>query len=58
MRHVWLQGHGNILKRLLIQVAEFNLGLLMRKVVGAGTPSGESALKKSFAGILGYILGF
>lgn len=38
MRRVWLKGHENIAKRLLIQVAGFNLGLLMRKLVGAGTP--------------------
>jgi len=51
MRHVWLKGHDNILKRLLIQVAGFNLGLLMRKAVGAGTPRGGGALKKAFEGI-------
>lgn len=38
MRRVWLKGHGNIAKRLLVHVAGFNLGLLMRKLVGAGTP--------------------
>jgi len=38
MRRVWLKGHENIAKRLLIQVAGFNLGLLMRKLMGAGTP--------------------
>jgi transposase len=38
MRRLWLKGHENIAKRLLIQVAGFNLGLVMRKLVGAGTP--------------------
>ena len=38
MRRVWLKGHGNIAKRLVVHVAGFNLGLLMRKLVGAGTP--------------------
>lgn len=43
MRRVWLKGHENIAKRLLIQVAGFNLGLLMRKLVGAGTPRAWAA---------------
>lgn len=40
MRRVHLRGHRNILKRLLIHVAGLNLGLLMRKLVGVGTPRG------------------
>src|SRR5271165_4962173 len=32
--------HPNILKRLLVHVAAFNLGLVMRKVLGHGTPRG------------------
>jgi transposase len=38
MRRTHLRGHEKILKRLLIHVAGFNLGLLMRKLVGRGTP--------------------
>jgi len=38
MRRTHLRGHPNILKRLLIHVAGFNLGLVMRKLVGAGKP--------------------
>ena len=38
MRRTHLRGHPKILKRLLIHVAGFNLGLLMRKVCGVGTP--------------------
>ncbi len=38
MRHCHLRGRQNILKRLLIQVAGFNLGVLMRRWLGAGTP--------------------
>ena len=38
MRRTWLQGHAKILKRLLIHVAAFNLGLILRKLVGHGTP--------------------
>ena len=38
MRRLHLRGHRNILKRLLVQVCGFNLGLLMRHLTGAGTP--------------------
>ena len=40
MRRVHLRHHPNILKRLLVHVAAFNLGLIMRKVLGHGTPRG------------------
>jgi transposase len=40
MRRVHLQGRQNILKRLLIHGAAFNLSLILRKVLGAGTPKG------------------
>jgi transposase len=40
MRRVHLRGHTNICKRLLIHTAGFNLGLLMRQLVGVGTPRG------------------
>ncbi len=38
MRRVHLRGSQNILKRLLIQVVGFNLGLLMRQLLGHGKP--------------------
>ena len=40
MRRVHLRCHPNILKRLLVHVAAFNWGLVMRKVMGHGTPRG------------------
>src|SRR5215469_7526757 len=40
MRRVHLRRHSNILKRLLLHVAAFNLGLVMRKLFGKGTPRG------------------
>jgi transposase len=40
MRLVFLRGHTNILKRLLIHTGGFNLELLMRQVIGVGTPRG------------------
>jgi transposase len=47
MRRTHLRRHPNILKRLLIHVAAFNLSLVMRKKLGAGTPRGLAALKKA-----------
>jgi len=38
LRRVYLRGHSNILKRVLIHTAALNLGLLMRLLVGVGTP--------------------
>ena len=56
MRRTHLRGHENILKRLLIHVSGFNLGLVMRKLLGYGTPRGLrgrlSALLKSILGVL------
>ena len=40
MRRTHLRGHTNILKRILIHVSGFNLGLIMRQVIGVGTPRG------------------
>ena len=40
MRRVYLRGHANIRKRVLIHAGGFNLGLLMRKLIGVGTPRG------------------
>ena len=40
MRRVHLRRHPNILKRLLVHVAAFNLGLVMRQMLGRGTPRG------------------
>ena len=38
MRRTHLRGHTNILKRQLIHVGAFNLSLILRKLMGAGTP--------------------
>ena len=40
MRRTHLRGHINILKRLLIHAGGFNLGLLLRALLGVGTPRG------------------
>ena len=44
MRRVHLRGQGNIRKRAVLHAAGFNLGLVMRKRLGAGTPRGLAAL--------------
>jgi transposase len=49
MRRTHLRGHRNILKRLLVHVAGFNLGILMRQMIGTGTP-------REYAGRLGALL--
>src|SRR5271157_1621697 len=38
MRRTHLRGHKNILKRQLIHVGAFNLSLILRQMMGAGTP--------------------
>ena len=53
MRRTHLRGHTNILKRLLIHVCGFNLGLLMRSLFGYGTPRG---LAGSLAALIRIIL--
>ena len=38
MRRVWVRGHENVRKRVLIQAAACNIGLLLRHQTGIGTP--------------------
>ncbi len=40
MRRTHLRGHTNILKRVLIHAGGFKLGLVMRQLIGIGTPRG------------------
>jgi transposase len=40
LRRTHLRGHANILKRLFVHIGGFNLGLLMRTLIGVGTPRG------------------
>jgi transposase len=50
LRRVYLRGHSNIIKRLLIHACSLNLGLLMRTLYGVGTPRGlqDSGLQSVF----------
>ena len=50
MRRVHLREHPNILKRLLVQVCGFNLGVLLRQLTGVGTPR---SLQGRAAAVLG-----
>ena len=43
MRRTWLRGRENIHKRYLVHVAGHNLGILMRLLIGAGTPKEAAA---------------
>jgi len=38
LRRTWLRGRENVQKRYLVHVAAYNLGLVMRALLGAGTP--------------------
>ena len=38
MRRVWVRGHENVRKRVLLQAAACNIGLLLRSQTGIGTP--------------------
>ena len=40
MRRTHLRGHANILKRLFVHCGGFNLGLVVRNLIGVGTPRG------------------
>jgi hypothetical protein len=46
MRRLYLRGRENILKRLLVHGAGFNLALLMRSWVGVGKPRQLQGLQR------------
>jgi len=49
LRRLYVRGKGNVQKKLLVQAAACNLALLLRKMIGAGTPR---ALQDGVAGLL------
>ena len=55
MRRTHLRHHGNIQKRLLVHVGGFNLSLVMRKLIGRGTPRGLQGLFSSIIWFLGML---
>jgi len=50
MRRAHLRGHENIMKRYHLHTAAFNLGLVMRSIVGAGTPRGLHGMRRGQLG--------
>ena len=52
MRRTHLRGRENIWKRVLVQIGAFNLGLVMRKLFGAGTPRGVQDSGREINGLL------
>jgi transposase len=48
MRRTWLRGRENVHKRYLVHIAGYNLGILMRALLGAGTPKQIAAMKAAF----------
>jgi transposase len=58
MRRCHLRGHENILKRQLIHVGAFNLSLVLRKLLGAGTPrEWKNRAARVFSQLLRFLLG-
>ncbi len=57
MRRVHLRGRENIAKRYLIHTAAFNLGLIMRKLLGFGTPKGCADARRPFSACIGGVRG-
>jgi transposase len=57
MRRTHLRGHTNILKRLLIHASGCNLGLMMRHLIGFGTPRGLQGRLAAVLVALGVLLG-
>ena len=59
MRRTHLKTHAKIIKRLLVHACGFNLGLVMRKLFGKGTPRGMAdAIAAVFAFIVTLVMNF
>ena len=57
LRRVWVCGQGNVRKRVLIQVAGCNLGLLLRRLTGVGTPrSLQGRALSALCGLIGRLI--
>jgi hypothetical protein len=57
MRRTHPRGHTNILKRLLVHAGGFNLGLVMRRLIGNGTLRGLQNRPATFIATLLMLLG-
>ena len=57
LRRVWVRGRDNVRKRVLIQAAGCNLGLLLRSLTGVGTPrSLQGRALAALCGLLGHLI--
>ncbi|MGH9724466.1 MAG: hypothetical protein ACRD41_05310 [Candidatus Acidiferrales bacterium] len=56
MRRVHLRGRNNILKRLLVHGAAFNLALVLRKILGVGKPRQLQGLDLQLLWLCGRLL--
>jgi len=56
LRRTHLRGHPNILKRVLLHVAGFNLSLVLRQVLGVGTPRGLQGRAAALLGLFRNLL--
>ena len=52
MRRTWLRGRENVHKRYLVHVAGYNLGILMRALLGAGTPKEVASFTSAFVFVI------
>ena len=57
MRRVWVRGHEQVRKRVLIQAAGCNIGLLLRDLIGVGTPrSLQGRVPAAIFGLIGPLI--
>ena len=57
MRRVWVRGHENVRKRVLLQAAACNIGLLLRRLTGVGTPrSLQGRAVSAICGLIGRLI--
>jgi hypothetical protein len=52
LRRTWLRGRANVHKRYLLHVAGYNLGLIMRLLIGHGTPREAAAAPHAAVGLV------
>jgi transposase len=57
MRRTHLRGTTNILKRVLVHASGFNLGLVMRRLIGVGTPRGLQGRVAVLLAALAHVIG-
>jgi len=55
MRRMYVRGADNVRKRVLVQAAAFNIGLLLRKLSGWGKPRGAQGRKSGVIGLFGVV---